>query len=28
LMFGITFISLCIFWKKRWIFSKDFTVGG
>jgi len=28
LMFGITFISLCIFWKKRWIFSKDITVGG
>ena len=27
LMLGITVISLFIFWKKRWIFSKDITVG-
>ena len=26
LMFGITFISLCIFWKKRWIFSNEKTI--
>jgi magnesium transporter len=26
LMFGITFISLFIFWKKRWIFSNEKTL--